>query len=384
MYRQVSVTSRRKSSGLVIRAARIALPSGISGPHAVTCEQGRITSVTPIASDYEDFLLSPGFIDLQVNGIGAVDVAHARSEDWPSLDQALLRQGTTTWCPTLISAPLSSYAECYAQITNAQLRSGEARPEIAGIHLEGPFLGEALGAHNPIHVQRTNPDWFSCLPENVRIVTIAPENVAAMSAIGALRTHGVVVAIGHTRASDSLTVAAINAGARLVTHLFNGMSGVHHRDNGVALVALTDDRVVVSLIADLVHVQPRAIELAFRAKPRGVVLITDSVAHQSESARRRGIVLRDGAPRLFDGTVANGTLAGSSLAMNMAINNVIRACGVDLHLAIQAATATPAGLLGLPDRGNIVVGCRADLVALDSNFNVRHTWVAGDLALSAC
>jgi len=343
----------------------------------VTCEQGLITSITPISTDYDDILLAPGFIDLQVNGIGAIDVAHARGDDWLSLDEALLQQGTTTWCPTLISSPLNSYAEKYLRVTESQNRPDDARPEIAGIHLEGPFLGDALGAHDPRNIQLADTDWFSSIPDNVRIVTIAPENTAAMAAIGALRARGVVVSIGHTRAPDELTAAAIDAGAQLVTHLFNGMSGVHHRQDGVALVALTDDRVAVSIIADLVHVRPRAINLAFRAKVYGVILVTDSVAHKSESAQRRGISHYDGAPRLPD-----GTLAGSSLAMNTAIRNVVRVCGVDLHSAIQAATATPARLLGLSDRGIIAVGCRADLVDLDSDFGVRRTWVAGEIPIS--
>lgn len=377
MYSRLGVTSLRTSSGQVIRAARVALPSGVSGPHAVTCEQGLITSVNPISTDYDDILLTPGFIDLQVNGIAAIDVAHARGDDWLSLDQALLQQGTTTWYPTLISSPIDSYAEKYKRISEAQNRSDNARPEIAGIHLEGPFLGEALGAHDPAHVQFVDTDWFSSIPANVRIVTIAPENAAAMAAIGALRARNVVVSIGHTRAPDDLTVAAIDAGAQLVTHLFNGMSGVHHRKDGVALVALTDDRVAVSLIADLVHVRPRAINLAFRSKTKGLILITDSVAHESKWAQRRGIAHHDGAPRLPD-----ATLAGSSLAMNTAIKNVVQVCGVDLHSAIQAATATPARILGLSDRGSIAVGYRADLVALDSDFGVRRTWVAGELALS--
>jgi len=374
VYSHAGVTSLRRSSGLVIRAARVALPAGVSGPHAVTCEQGLITSITPIISDYDDVLLTPGFIDLQVNGIGAIDVAHARGDDWLSLDEALLQQGTTTWYPTLISSPLDSYAQKYARITEAQNRPNGARPEIGGIHLEGPFLGEALGAHDPQHIQLADTDWFSNIPDNVRVVTIAPENTAAMAAIGALRERDVVVSIGHTRASDELTVATIDAGAQLVTHIFNGMSGVHHRQDGVALVALTDDRVAVSLIADLIHVRPRAINLAFRSKPQGVVLITDSVAYQSKSALRRGITHQDGAPRLPD-----GTLAGSSLAMNTAIKNIVRVGDVDLHLAIQAATATPARLLGLSDRGAIAVGSRADLVALNDDFEVRSTWVTGEL-----
>ena len=371
------MTSVREPTGLVIRTAQIALPSGILGPHAVTCEQGLITSISEIASDYEDVLLTPGFIDLQVNGIDSVDVSDASGDDWLLLDRALLEQGVTTWCPTLISAPLESYANKYARVAEAQHRTGSRRPTIAGIHLEGPFLGGAIGAHDPRFVQDTNPDWFSLIPDSVRIVTLAPENVAAMSAIAALRARNIVVSIGHSRAPDMLTLAAIDAGASFVTHLFNGMSGVHHRHDGVALVALTDDRVAVSLIADLVHVQPRAIVLTFRAKPDGVVLVTDSIAPHSGSARQRDIKLVAGAPRLPD-----GTLAGSSLTMNTAIENIVRHCAVDLHLAIQAATSTPARLLGLTDRGSIAIGNRADLVTLDRDFNIRNVWVSGELARS--
>lgn len=378
MYSQTGVTSLGEPTGLVFRTAQIALPSGIFGPHQVTCERGIITSITPITSDYEEVLLAPGFIDLQVNGIDAVDVSEARSDEWTMLDRALLEQGVTTWCPTLISAPLNSYPKKYAQVVAAQGRQGDRRPAIAGIHLEGPFLGGAIGAHDPRFVQDANSDWFSVLPDIVRIVTLAPENTVAMSAISALRARNIVVSIGHSRALDVFTVGAIDAGARLVTHLFNGMSGVHHRHDGVALVALTDDRVVVSLIADLVHVQPRAISLTFRAKPDSVVLVTDSIALHSESARRRGIKLIGGVPRLPD-----GTLAGSALTMNMAIKNVVQNCEVDVHLAIQAATATPAKLLNLSDRGSIAIGNRADLVALGLDFEIRHVWISGELALTA-
>lgn len=377
MYSRPGVTSLGELSGLVIRTAQIALPSGIFGPHQVTCERGLITSITPITSDYDEVLLAPGFIDLQVNGIGAVDVSEARGDDWKMLDRALLEQGITTWCPTFISAPLNSYPQKFAQVVAAQARQGDRRPAIAGVHLEGPYLGKALGAHDPRFIQDVNSDWFSLLPDIVRIITLAPENVAAMSAISALRTRNIVVAIGHSKASDMFTLGAINAGAGLVTHLFNAMSGVHHRHDGVALVALTDDRVAVSLIADLVHVQSRAISLTFRAKPDAVVLVTDSIAPHSESARIRGIELISGVPRLPD-----GTLAGSSLTMNIAIKNIVQQCEVDVHLAIQAATVTPAKILNLADRGAIAIGKRADLVALDPEFEIRRVWINGELALS--
>ncbi len=343
----------------------------------MTCSKGLITRIDPIGSDFADVLLAPGFVDLQVNGIGAIDVADANDDDWFVLDQSLLKQGVTTWCPTLISAPLDSYGKKFARITKAQNRSTALRPTIAGIHLEGPFLGDSIGAHDPRFIQDANTAWLAHLPDNVRIVTIAPENATAMSAIAAMSDRHIVVSIGHSRAADIVTLQAIDAGARLVTHLFNGMSGVHHRSDGVALVALTDERVAASLIADLVHVQPRAITLAFRAKPDGIALVTDSVAYSSDSAKQRGIELIGGAPRLAD-----GTLAGSALTMNAAIRNVVSHCSVDRHSALRAATATPARILGLVDRGSIKIGSRADLIALDSNFDIRGVWVGGELAMA--
>lgn len=343
----------------------------------MVCEDGIISSISPISSDFEDVVLSPGFIDLQVNGIGDIDVSDAKGDDWSTLDIALLEQGVTTWCPTVVSAPLASYPKIISRITEAQNRQVGLRPAIAGIHLEGPFLGDSLGAHDSRNVVTTTSRWFDSIADNVRIVTLAPENASAVSLIDHLRAHSIVIAIGHTRATDALTVAAIDAGATLVTHLYNGMSGVHHRNDGVALVALTDDRVAVSLIADLVHVLPRAINLAFRAKPSGVILITDSIGYQSEAAKRRGILISDGAPRLPD-----GTLAGSRLKMNVALKNVVESCHVDLSLALRAATATPARLLGLADRGTIEVGRRADLVAMNANFEIRSIWVGGEPAAS--
>lgn len=377
MYSPTSVTSIGTSKSLVIRVARIALPNCIGGPHEVTCQDGLITSIASITDRFEDILLAPGFVDIQVNGIGRIDVSGARDDDWPLLDHALLEQGVTTWLPTLISAPLDGYARKFSSVIAAKQRSNTLRPDIAGVHVEGPFLGDALGAHDPRFASATDPAWFKQIPDIVRIVTLAPENPVAMEAISALRNRNIVVAVGHSRASDETTLKAIDLGVQLVTHLFNGMSGIHHRGDGVALIALTDERVAFSLIADLVHVQPRAIALAFRAKPHAVVLITDSIAVESESAVKRGIRIVDGGPRLPD-----GTLAGSSLTMIAAIKNVVEECAIDLHLAIQAATLTPARLLGLVDRGSLAVGQRADFVTLDQHFAVHSTWVGGQLAFS--
>jgi N-acetylglucosamine-6-phosphate deacetylase len=200
----------------------------------------------------------------------------------------------------------------------------------------------------------------------VRLVTLAPECTGALDAIRLLCDRGVLVSLGHSTATFEETTAAIDAGARLVTHCFNGMGPLHHRQPGLLGAALTDDRVAVSLITDFVHVHPAGIKLVFRAKTASrVALVTDAVAWQGEGD----------APRMPD-----GTLMGSTLTADAALRNVVNRCGVALHDAVHAASTTPARLLGFEDRGRIEVGARADLVALTPDLQVQQTWVEGRAA----
>jgi N-acetylglucosamine-6-phosphate deacetylase len=235
-----------------------------------------------------------------------------------------------------------------------------------GAHLEGPFLGGAPGAHLTEFLQPPRLDWLAALPDVVRVVTLAPEAERALDAIRLLAGRGVLVSLGHSTASYEQALAGIDAGARLVTHCFNGMGPLHHREPGLIGAALTDDRVAVSLITDLVHVHPAAISLVLRAKSsRRVALVTDAVAWEGDGD----------APRLPD-----GTLMGSTLTANAAIKNAVRHCGVSLVDAVRAASTTPADLLGLSDRGRIEPGARADLVALEPDLSVQATWVLGEPA----
>jgi N-acetylglucosamine-6-phosphate deacetylase len=209
------------------------------------------------------------------------------------------------------------------------------------------------------------------------MMTLGPEGEGAIEAVQALVEMGVLVSLGHSTASYEQALAATAAGARLVTHCFNGMAPFHHRAPGLVGAALTDDRLMVSLIADLVHVHPAAMALVFRAKgPGRVVLVTDAVAWA------RGTV-GDHVRMTFDGTaprLPDGTLAGSALTMDAAVRNVVEHCGVSLLDAVHAATSTPAQLLGLDDRGEILPGRRADLVALAPDLTVEATWVRGRAA----
>jgi N-acetylglucosamine-6-phosphate deacetylase len=349
-----------------IAAARVLTPHGWTGPCTVSVRDGEIVAVEPTRGGVPDRWLAPGSVDLQVNGIDDVDVATADGADWERLDELLLAQGVTTWCPTLITMPLARFAAPLARITAAMERPATARPTIAGVHLEGPFLGGAPGAHPRELVVGIDLDWLAALPRHVSVVTLAAEQPLAVAATRLLAERGVLVSIGHTTATEAEFDAVVAAGARLTTHLFNGMSGVHHREPGVAAFALTNASVAASLIADGVHVHPRVLRLAFQALGADrAVLVTDAVAW------RAGLTLRDGAPRLPD-----GTLAGSAITMDAALRTVV-AAGVDAADALRAATGTPSRLLGLADRGTIEVGRRADLVAYTPDLHVEQVWVGG-------
>ena len=350
-------------------------PEGLRGPMRVTWDGTVITEVEPVSSvtgAAADRVLAPGFVDLQVNGIDDVDVAGADGADWERLDSLLLAQGVTTWCPTLVTMPLPRYDAPLARIRAAMDRPAEGRPAIAGVHLEGPFLGAAPGAHNPAWIVPVDLDWLAALPDHVAVVTLGAEQPEAVAATKLLVERGVLVSIGHTRASEGDFDAVAAAGAGLVTHLFNGMSGVHHRELGVAALALSHPGVAASLIADGVHVHPRVLRLAAAALgPERTVLVTDAVGWRAGRVGEIGIALVDGAPRLPD-----GTLAGSALTMDAAVRTCL-AAGIPLEHALRAASTTPARLLGLHDRGVIAPGHRADLVALTPTGALEQTWVGG-------
>jgi N-acetylglucosamine-6-phosphate deacetylase len=246
-----------------------------------------------------------------------------------------------------------------------------------GAHLEGPFLGSKPGAHDPELIRDPDPDWLLALGEDrIALVTLGAEHAAAPATVQAVAAAGIHVSLGHTAPTWAQADAAFAAGARLVTHLYNAMDPATAREPGLVGAALMNRDVRVALIADLIHVDPTMIELAFALKgPDAVVLVSDAVAWRRGSLAGRPVTVRDGAPRRAD-----GRLAGSCLTMPQAIGNVVRHCGVRLEDAVTAATATPAAALGLTDRGRLCEGLRADLVALDPRtLEPVATWVGGDL-----
>lgn len=356
-----------------VSAHRVVLPDRILDDATVEVDdRGQVVALHPASGPIGHELLVPGFIDLQVNGHDDVDVASARAGDWDRLDQLLLDQGVTAWCPTLVTAPLDAYAGPLARLAGATARPG-LRPEVLGAHLEGPFLGGRPGAHRTELIRGVDRGWLDALPDHVALVTAAAECAGVADLWAWAAERGVVASVGHSGADAATAASAFDAGARMVTHLFNGMSGLDHREPGVAAAALLDDRVTTGLIPDGVHVHPDLVRLAFRVKgPARVALVTDAVAWRAGTAGPVRLTHDGAAARLAD-----GTLAGSSLTMDRAVANVVGWGATDLVGAVRAASTTPADLLGRDDLGRIAVGARADLAALGSDGRCTATWLAG-------
>lgn len=343
-----------------LAARRVLRPDGSLRPAALVLDGGRIAAVEDLdpsqAEGCPDRTLCPGLIDIQVNGLGDVDVATGDADALARLGMTLRQAGTTAWCPTLTSQSLEWYSDWFA--AHARLAPGEI-----GIHLEGPFLTRA-GAHRRTLLRAPDAGWLDALPTRVAIVTLAPELPGALEAISSLRSRGVVVALGHSEATYTDALTAAGRGATLVTHVFNAMPALQAREPGLVGAALTDERLVPAVIADGVHLHPCVLGLVLSSGP--AVLTTDSVAWES-----RGLSVVGGAARLGD-----GTLAGSVITMAQALRAAV-AAGVGLGVALTAATTTPAHVLGLSSRGTLVPGARADVVALDPDLAVTGVWVEG-------
>jgi N-acetylglucosamine-6-phosphate deacetylase len=354
-------------------AARILNGEGgtSASPAWLVMADGRITATgtgapPADATDLGDALLVPGFVDIQVNGAGSVDFASASVDEMIAMIDARIAGGCTACLPTICTAPLDSYAAMLDRL--AAVRA--ARPAaVLGVHLEGPFLGDAPGAHPVDLVRSVDLDWLGALCDRfgdlVRLITLAPEADPGLRATAMLCERGVSVAIGHSTVSYEGALAAADQGAGIVTHLFNGMGPLHHRGPGLPGAALDDARLVPSIIADGVHVHPVLLRLALHARP-DAVLVTDAVATVAP------VQQRDGAAYLPD-----GTLAGSTLTMLDAVQRVV-ALGIAPTAAVRGATGNPARAIGAADYGRIAPGARADLLALDpETLALRAVWTGG-------
>lgn len=359
-------------AALLIAEARIVAIVG-QADVPQSCAQQRLSA---------GMLLVPGFVDLQVNGGGGVLLNDNPSADaMLAIARAHRAFGTTSCLPTFIT---DTREKTRAAIAAAQRAVGQEG--VLGLHLEGPFINPSrTGVHRREHVVAPDPrdlEWLSDLGGAGRsLITLAPE-CAPEGFIDALATQRIRIAAGHSEASAAEMSRAIDEGLTGVTHLFNAMPPFSGRAPGIVGTALTEPRLTAGIIADGIHVAPLSVRAAFAAKgAAGMALVTDampSVGTAGVDFELMGakVTLRDSALRRED-----GTLAGAHLDMASAVRNAVRLAGIPLEDALRSASSTPARFLGLErERGHLISGAYADLVALDADLQVAVVWSEGELS----
>jgi N-acetylglucosamine-6-phosphate deacetylase len=340
--------------------------------------------------DCDGLVIAPGFIDLQCNGAGGVDIT---TEPDRILDVAaeLPRFGVTSFLPTVVTARATTRAAAIAEMTGLrheprEVATGRCVATPLGLHFEGPMLSRRhLGAHVP---------RFAAEPESmlaevdvwassgvVSLVTLAPELDGAVDVVERLAGAGVVVSAGHTAMSPADFAAARSDGLSYVTHLYNAMAPFGHRSPGPIGAVLADPSITAGVICDGIHVDPTAVEMAWRSLgPHRMSLVSDASPALGAPYGRYDI---GGFEIIHDETgvrTLDGVLAGSALELDRAVRNLMEYTGCTLADALATVTSTPADLLGLPDRGRIRTGARADLTIVDPAGNLHRTVVAGTTA----
>jgi N-acetylglucosamine-6-phosphate deacetylase len=352
-------------------------------------EHGNIAELDARSSDGEltgsGVTLVPGFIDIHNHGAVGHDVNDSTAEELLQVSAFLAAQGVTAWLPTLVPDSDENYARAIGEIDRLmQLQEGRPVAQAVGVHYEGAFAVEKMcGALRPQYFK--SGEWYldggrlPMLPSGVHMITVAPEVENGIDLIERLASDGWLVSIGHTAADVDTLDRALNAGARHMTHFFNAMTGVHHRDLGVAGWGLSRNEVTFDIIADGVHVRPEMLTLACRAKgPDKVTLISDSVAPTG---------LADGEYQIWGETVSvqsgrtaneRGSIAGSVATMLDCVNTML-SIGFSLADVSAMSSTNSARLLGLSDRGSLDDGQAADIVALGPDGAPKMVLVKGQV-----
>jgi N-acetylglucosamine-6-phosphate deacetylase len=352
----------------------------------VTIADGRVVDVG-VAPAGRGGLAVPGFVDVQVNGFAGVDFVSADLDGYARASQAIGRSGVTSFLATIPTAAPDAYDAALA-VAAAAVAGPLPGARAVGVHLEGPFLSpERPGAHRPDWLR--SPDlglcdtWLAAAP--IALVTVAPELDGGLALVEHLARRDVVVSLGHTDARATTAHAAFDAGASMVTHLWNAQRPITSREPAVGGAGLVREGVSVGIICDLIHVAADTLRFSIAAAGDRFVLVTDAVflagtepvAPEPDATRSAG---RARGPSLVDGAVRlpDGTLAGSACPVDQAIRNLVE-IGLPIEQAVGAATSAPARALGVhgADLGQLHPGSRADLAVLDDALQVTRVLVGG-------
>ncbi len=342
---------------------------------------GRGRRAMPV--DLEGNWLAPGLIDLHAHGALGCDAMNADPEALRIMARFYASHGVTGFLAATMSAPAAEIEAALAAIGIAMGQSADGAA-LLGAHVEGPYLNAAQrGAQEAQWVRTARAAEYQALFASgvVRLITLAPESPENRTLIPYARRQGALVSLGHTQADYDTMREAMRLGATQVTHLFNAMAPLHHREPGPVGAALSLVGLTCELIADRVHVHPAALALAYRCKgPGGIALVTDAMA--GAGMPDGDYTLGGAAVRVRDGIARNaeGALAGSTLTLERAVAHMALATGEPPERMLPMASRTPARCLGLASKGDIAVGRDADLIVLDEALQVRMTMVRGTVA----
>lgn len=378
-----------------VYAKQIVLDDQVIGKAYLTIEDGKFGPIlmeepqdAPI-KDYSQSIVAPGLVDTHIHGYKSHDVMDNDFEGIKVISEGLLSCGVTSWLPTTLTSSaelLNDVCETignhYQEVTGAKIR---------GIFLEGPFFTEKYkGAQNPKYMSDPSVDklakWHELSQGLVNKIAIAPERQGVKEFIEFAKSKGVYTALAHSDATYEEAAAAVEAGANIFVHIYNGMSGLHHRNPGMVGAALSLDKVFAEMICDGHHVHPAAARVVTRARgPKETVLITDCMraGGMGEGQSRLGefeVVVKDGTARLKD----TGNLAGSILELKQGVKNVVDWGLVSPAEALRMASLTPAQSVGIESVcGRIAPGYEADFIVVSDQLELEATYLDGELRYQA-
>jgi N-acetylglucosamine-6-phosphate deacetylase len=368
---------------VLLSADRLVLPSGSVEPGWVQTDGDRLTGAgggrpPTVAGRHLEGTLLPGFVDAHAHGGGGAAFTSGDPADAATVLAAHRAHGTTSMVASLVTDTLDRLERSVRALAPLVRGGG-----LAGIHLEGPWLSGGLcGAHDPALLRAPDPAEVSRLLDagegTVRMVTLAPELDGGLASVALLAERGVLAALGHSDATYAQASQALDAGVSVATHLFNAMRPIHHREPGPVPALVQDPRASIELIADGIHLHPEVLRWAATTAAHRFVLVTDAMG--AAGAGDGDYVLGPAAVRVRDGVArlaSNGAIAGSTLTMDRAVRYAVQTAGLAFDAVVEAATATPARLLGLTNVGALEPGRRADLVHLDGDLGVVAVMRAG-------
>jgi N-acetylglucosamine-6-phosphate deacetylase len=382
---QTIITGNSISNGIITKGLAFTLNNGRI---VKTGEADTLQSESENIIDLRRYTVMPGLVDIHVHGGNGYDTMDGTAEAINGMSVHKLNEGVTSFCPSTVTASDEKTAAAVQSVNDA-INKGTDGAKVLGIFLEGPYLNPKNKGAHPLPFIRP-----ICLPEMKELagkvtggkvsLAVAPELPGAADAIKALTEAGVHVRIGHSSATLAEAEAGLKAGANTTIHTYNAMSPLNHREPGMVGACMVLDGLYAEIICDLVHVHPAAVKLLVKARGAGkVILVTDCM---SAGGLRDGqymlgeleVFVKDGVCRLPD-----GVLAGSTAKLIDCVRNMHETVGIPLADAVTMATATPARALGLFDEiGSLDTGKRADIIAIDDNYNVRFVMVDGKVKLS--